>query len=70
MFLQHKQDGVLVKVLDTTALIDPLKDTIPGRIQAGQEEQEPEQISKHELVFPSGEDLPRCWIDVDYRSSN
>lgn len=70
MFLQRKQNGVLVKILDTTALIDPLKDSIPGRVQEGQEEQEAEQISKNELVFPSGENLPRCWVDADYRLKN
>jgi hypothetical protein len=21
------------------------------------------------LLFPSGENLPRCWIDADYKSS-
>lgn len=68
MLLQHKQNGVLVEVLDTTALIDPLKSSIPGRVQEGQEEQDPEQIAKAELVFPSGENLPRCWMDADYRS--
>lgn len=70
MFLQSKQGGDLIKILDTDELIDPLKSTIRGRVQAGQEEQDPEQFAKADLSFPSGETLPRCWVDVDYRSKN
>lgn len=70
MFLQSKRDGDLIKILDTDELIDPLKNTIQGRIQAGQEEQDPEQFAKDDLAFPSGETLPRCWVDADYRSKN
>lgn len=68
MFLQTKQTGVLVKVLDTTALIDPSANAIPGKVQSGQEEQDPEQFAKTDLIFPSGENLPRCWVDADYRT--
>lgn len=57
-----------MKVLNTDSLIDPMEQKISGRIQDGQEEQDPEEISKNDLVFPSGERLPRCWMDVDYRS--
>jgi hypothetical protein len=69
MFLQNKQSGVLIEVLDVKALIDPLEGAIPGRIQEGQEEQDPEKFTKTELVFPSGENLPRCWMDVNYRTN-
>lgn len=68
MFLHSKQAGALIKILDAEELIDPLKNAIRGRIQEGEEEQEPEQFSKEDLTFPSGENLPRCWIDVDYRN--
>jgi hypothetical protein len=40
------------------------------KIQEGQEEQEPESVQKQNLVFPSGESLPMCWIDADYRTKN
>lgn len=70
MFLHSNQAGALIKVLDAEELIDPLKNAIQGRVQAGEEEQEPEQFSKEDLIFPSGENLPRCWIDADYRSRN
>jgi hypothetical protein len=69
MFLQDKQTGTLVEILDTAALADPVENKISGRIQAGQEEQPPEQFAKDMLIFPSGESLPRCWIDANYRES-
>jgi hypothetical protein len=69
MFLQNKETGVLVEILDTKALIDPLKSKITGQVQAGEEEQDPEGISKQNLIFPSGESLPRCWIDADYQTN-
>ncbi|NJO42056.1 MAG: acetyltransferase [Cyanobacteria bacterium CRU_2_1] len=69
MFLQDKRTGALLKVLDTTELINPVEETIRCRIQEGQEEQEPEKFGKANLVFPSGETLPRCWVDADYRTT-
>lgn len=68
MFLHSKKADALVKVLDNTELIDPSTNTIQGRLQAGEEEQDPEQFAKTDLLFPSGETLPRCWMDADYRS--
>ena len=70
IFLENKQTGNLIKVLDVTALADPNKSQISGRVQAGEEEQPPEFMEKEKLVFPSGESLPRCWVDADYRHSN
>ncbi|MCU0565521.1 MAG: acetyltransferase [Oculatellaceae cyanobacterium Prado106] len=69
MLLEDKQAGTLIEILDLEALISPTKDTVPGRNQAGQEEQDPEDYSKQNLAFPSGEDLPRCWLDADYRTA-
>lgn len=68
MLLQNRQTGDLIKVLDTDALINPIKPSVPGRVQEGQEEQDPEEIAKESLVFPSGESLPRCWVDAEYRA--
>ena len=69
MFLQDKETGVLVEILDTDALTNPVESKIQGKVQEGQEEQDPEEIAKTDLVFPSGESLPRCWVDADYRNS-
>lgn len=69
MLLQDKQTGNLVEILDLEGLFNPSQDKTQGRVQSGQEEQDPEAFSKKTLLFPSGEDLPRCWIDADYRSA-
>jgi hypothetical protein len=67
MFLQLKDSGDIVKVLDFQELIDPNNNIIHAQDQLGQEEQEPESYEKQNLVFPSGESLPRCWVDAHYR---
>lgn len=67
MLLKEKQTGVLVKVLDTDRLIDPLQPTITGQSQAGQEQQDPMDYAKSDLIFPSDENLPQCWLDANYR---
>jgi hypothetical protein len=38
-----------------------------GRIQEGEEEQDIQPFPKQDLTFASGEDLPRCWLDPNYR---
>jgi hypothetical protein len=68
MLLQDKQNGALVEILDTVALINPAASKVPGRVQSGEEEQDPEKFDKSALIFPSGENLPRCWIDAEYQA--
>lgn len=68
MFLQEKETGVLVEIVNTDDLVNPVHDTISGRVQSGQEEQPPQDFSKGSLLFPSGEDLPKCWVDENYRN--
>jgi hypothetical protein len=69
MLLQNKRTGNLIKVMDTTTLVNPVEKTISGKAQEGQEEQAPEEIAKDDLIFPSGENLPLCWLDADYRQA-
>jgi len=69
MFLKNKKDGTLIKVLDAEAVINPSQTTISGRIQNGEEEQDPEEFDKTSLIFPSNESLPQCWMNPDYQSS-
>jgi hypothetical protein len=68
MFLQNKISATLIKITDLDNLFNPLKNEIEGRIQEGEEEQDLELFSKQDLTFASGEDLPRCWIDPNYRN--
>ncbi|HHM05217.1 MAG TPA: acetyltransferase [Gammaproteobacteria bacterium] len=67
MYLKHRSSGSLVEVLDTAALADPCHATVKGRFHAGEELQEAADFAKAELIFPSGEALPRCWLDPNYK---
>ena len=67
MFLKHKFNGQLVEVLTLDSMYDPCLQEITGRMHAGEEMQEPETFIKSELIFPSGESLPICWLDPHYR---
>ncbi len=67
MFLKQKESGHLVEVLSLTDLFDPYKPGLVGRFNIGEEMPEPMTFQKSELIFPSGEALPRCWVDVHYR---
>ena len=69
MFVKEKQSGDLIRVEDPQQLASPLADTVNGRRQAGEEEQDHQSFPKHGLVFPSGETLPRCWTDPDYQTN-
>lgn len=67
MFLKDKSSDDLVEVLTIKDLFDPFCSSLIGRYQRGEDLQDPESFDKNALVFPSGEALPRCWIDAHYR---
>jgi hypothetical protein len=67
MFLKDKNSGDLVEILDLAALIDPGRSSVSGRFHAGEEMQEEQSFAKTALHFPSGESLPRCWLDAEYK---
>ena len=67
MFLKMRQDGSLMEVLNLKQLFDPFASGVDGRLHAGEEVQDLETFQKSELQFPSGEALPRCWVDAAYR---
>lgn len=69
MLLKDKVTGNLVEVMDPQELINPTTNEIVIQVQAGEEEQDPEPLPKQNLIFPSGEDLPRCWLDADYNNA-
>lgn len=68
MFLRHAKSGKIVEVLALEDLFNPSHAELTGRFHAGEEMQDPETFRKEELEFPSGEPLPRCWIDPHYRN--
>ena len=67
MFLKVKANNDLVEVLSMRDLFDPYVSDIVGRYQRGEEVQDAEKFAKADLIFPSGEVLPQCWIDAHYR---
>jgi hypothetical protein len=69
MLLQLKDNGEMVKINNIQELIDPNQDVVHAQEQEGQEEQQTDSYKKDNLVFPSGENLPRCWIDANYRNA-
>lgn len=68
MYLRDTKSKDLVEITDLAALFDPNQDSVQGRFHAGEEMQEAQQFSKATLEFPSGEAMPRCWVDVNYRA--
>ncbi|MDA8419676.1 MAG: acetyltransferase [Pseudomonadota bacterium] len=70
MFLRHRLNHDIVEILDVDALFDPFAGRVAGRYHAGEEMQEPTMFRKPDLVFLSGEQLPRCWVDAHYRDAS
>ena len=69
MFLQHKTTGALVEIVTIGDLYDPCLTEIIGKSHAGEEMQDPAVFDKSELIFPSGEPLPCCWLNPHYRET-
>ena len=69
MLLKNSANDHLIEILNVTDLFDPFKTEVMGRYQHGEEAQEPEKFSKKELIFLSGEVLPKCWVNPHYRDN-
>ncbi len=69
MFVQHIPSGAIVEVLTLMAMADPCQRFITGRFHADKPVQDPETFPKSELIFPSGEPLPLCWVDTKYQNN-
>ena len=67
MFLQRKFDHDIIEVLDLHELFNPCSKEFHGRSHCGEEIQEPEIYLKKDMEFPSGETLPSCWLQPNYR---
>lgn len=67
MFLKNVQNDDLVEALDLQEVFDPFVTSIKARTQAGEDTMDVGNYEKTDLVFPSGEPLPRCWRDSHYR---
>ncbi len=69
MLLKQKTSEHMVEVANLLDLMNLNHAEVVGRFQEGEEQQDPVTFNKTELVFLSGEDLPRCWTDPHYRDS-
>ena len=67
MLLKERSSGHMVEVLSLIDLINLNCDEVVGRYQEGEEVQDPKKFKKTDLIFLSGEELPRCWTDPHYR---
>jgi len=67
MLLKEKDTGHLIEVLEPKELFDPFSKTFTGRLNFGEDVPDPDQFDKASVEFPSGEALPRCWLDPHYR---
>ena len=67
MFIQNRKTHDLIVILTIEELYDPYTSKVSGRFQHGEEEQDSEYFDKTDLIFPSGEELPACWVDPHYR---
>ena len=69
MFLKEASSGHLVQILNMKELTNPFDPLIQVQYQQGEDLNDPEYVDKGLLVFPSGEALPRCWLDSHYRDN-
>jgi len=67
MLLKQISSGHMLEVSNLVDLINPNGDEVVGCYQEGEEVQDPKAIKKSDLIFLSGEQLPRCWTDAHYR---
>lgn len=67
MLLNQISSGHMVEVSNLVDLINLNCDEVVGRYQEGEEVQDPMAFNKSDLIFLSGEQLPRCWTDPHYR---
>jgi hypothetical protein len=65
----HKPTGDIIEILTLDQLFNPCATDVTGVDHFGEEMQDPAAYQKIDLAFPSGEPLPRCWLDSHYRES-
>ena len=69
MLLKERSTGHMTEVLSLVDLINLNRDEVVGRYQEGEDVQDPMKFKKSNLVFLSGEELPKCWTDPHYRDN-
>jgi hypothetical protein len=67
MFLKEKSSGNTVEVLYLSELFSLYDKELQGRYCVGEDVLVAETFKKSDLMFTSGEELPKCWLDPHYR---
>ena len=67
MFLKNRKNGDIVDVERLCDLTNLFHDKVLGRYQVGEELQDQQEFNKVDMIFLSGEELPKCWTDPKYR---
>ncbi len=67
MLLKERSSGKSVEILDLSQLFSLFEDEVLSRFPPGDNSDSSQNIKKSELIFTSGEELPRCWLDPHYR---
>lgn len=70
MYLKYIQTGELIEIIDLQDVIDPSALMVRARRYLDDRMQRAEFFVKTELVFPSDEPLPLCWIKGIERARN
>lgn len=67
MLLKQKSNGKLVEVIHLEQLFSLFEDEV--LVRDTEQAAESVCLKKAELLFPTGEALPRCWTDPHYRDN-
>ncbi|PKH87607.1 acetyltransferase [Colwellia sp. Bg11-28] len=67
MFLKNRNNCDIVDVENLCDLTNLFHYKVLGTYQVGEELQDPQEFNKMDLIFLSGEELPKCWTDPKYR---
>lgn len=67
MLMMLKESGAMVELSSPAELWNPFVAQVHGCRPAGEEMQDQEAFAKTDLMFLSGEHLPRCWLNPHYR---
>ncbi|NQZ22535.1 MAG: acetyltransferase [Colwellia sp.] len=66
MFLKSRNNG-MIDISRLRDLTNLYHNKVLGCYQNGEELQDQQELDKSDLVFLSGEELPKCWTDPNYR---
>ena len=67
MLLRQRKSGHMVEIMNLLELINLNNDEVTGCFQEGEGVLAPKTFKKNDLIFLSGEALPKCWVNPHYR---